>query len=85
VGTVAVFLSAPELSCVGTALPILVHDLKGDDLGWVGSAYALTSATFMPTAGALSNIFGRRAVMLSSVAFFAAGSAIAGSARFIIS
>ena len=79
----AVFLSALELSCVGTALPTIVHDLKGGDFVWVGSAYALTSAAFMPTAGGLSNIFGRRAVMLSCIAFFTAGAALAGSAHSI--
>jgi len=77
----AVFLSALELSIVGTALPTIVHDLQGDHFVWVGSAYALTSAAFMPTAGGLSNIFGRRALMLNSIAFFTAGAAIAGSAR----
>lgn len=77
----AVFLSALELSIVGTALPTIVHDLQGDNFVWVGSAYALTSAAFMPTAGGLSNIFGRRALMLNSIAFFTTGAAIAGSAR----
>ena len=77
----AVFLSALELSIVGTALPTIVHDLQGDHFVWVGGAYALTSAAFMPTAGGLSNIFGRRALMLNSIAFFTAGAAIAGSAR----
>ena len=35
----------------------------------------------MPASGGLSNIFGRRVVMLGSIAIFAAGSAINGAAQ----
>ena len=78
---IAVFLSALELTSVGTALPTIVEDIGGADFIWIGSAYALASSAFMPASGGLSNIFGRRAVMLSSIAFFAIGSALAGVAR----
>lgn len=77
----SVFLSALELTSVGTALPTIVEDLGGDDFIWVGSAYALASAAFMPAFGGLSNIFGRRAVMLTCIAIFSIGSAIAGAAQ----
>lgn len=77
----ALFLSALEFSSVGTALPTIVEDLQGADFIWVGSAYALSSSAFMPASGGLSNIFGRRAVMLVSIALFAAGSAVAGAAQ----
>lgn len=77
----AVFLSALELSSVSTALPTIVNDLNGSDFIWVGSAYALSSAAFMPPTGGLSNVFGRRAVMMWSIGLFAAGSAIAGAAQ----
>ena len=78
---IAVFLSALELTSVGTALPTIVEDIGGADFIWIGSAYALASSAFMPASGGLSNIFGRRAVMLSSIAFFAIGSALAGAAE----
>lgn len=82
VGTsTALFLSALELTSVGTALPTIVKDLQGVDFIWIGSAYALCSAAFMPAAGGLSNIFGRRVIMLGSIAIFAAGSAIGGAAQ----
>ncbi|KAF8313799.1 iron permease [Clavulina sp. PMI_390] len=82
VGTsMAVFLAALELTSVGTALPTIVHALNGSDFVWVGSAYALASAACMPTAGGLSNIFGRRPIMITSITFFAAGAAIAGAAQ----
>lgn len=77
----AVFLSALELTSVGTALPTIVEDLDGANFIWVGSAYALASSAFMPASGGLSNIFGRRTVMLVAIAFFAAGSAVGGAAQ----
>ena len=77
VGTsTALFLSALELTSVGTALPTIVEDLRGADFLWIGSAYALASAAFMPASGGLSNIFGRRAVMLSAITIFSIGSAL---------
>jgi len=82
VGTsTALFLSALELTSVGTALPTIVKDLEGSDFIWIGSAYGLASAAFMPASGGLSDIFGRRVIMLGSIAIFAAGSAISGAAQ----
>ncbi|KAF8314215.1 MFS general substrate transporter [Clavulina sp. PMI_390] len=81
--SVAVFLSALELTSVGTALPTIVEDLDGAGFIWIGSAYSLASSALMPASGGLSNIFGRRAVMMGSIALFAVGAAVAGSARSI--
>lgn len=77
----AVFLAALELTSVGTALPTIVHALNGADFVWVGSAYALSSAACMPTAGGLSNVFGRQPIMLGFIALFAIGAAVAGAAQ----
>jgi MFS family permease len=76
-----VFLSALELTSVGTALPTIVKDIGGADFIWIGSAYAVASSAFMPASGGLSNIFGRQPIMLISIAFFAIGSALGGAAQ----
>lgn len=82
VGTcISLFLSALELTSVSTALPTIVHELTGADFIWVGSAYSIASAAFMPPAGGLANIFGRRDLMLASIFLFATGSAIAGASQ----
>ncbi|KAI0701971.1 iron permease [Cytidiella melzeri] len=79
---VTVFLSALDVTSVGTALPTIVADLHGgDNFGWVGSAYALSSTAIIPLSGTLADIFGRRPVMLLATMFFALGSALAGSAQ----
>ncbi|KAF8211591.1 iron permease [Mycena galopus ATCC 62051] len=80
---VSTFLSAMDLSAVGTALPTIasaLNDTKGDYI-WVGSAYSLSSTALIPLSGSLANAFGRRPIMLIAIAFFAVGSAIAGAAQ----
>ncbi|KAJ7768343.1 major facilitator superfamily domain-containing protein [Mycena metata] len=80
---VTTFLSALDLTAVGTALPTIanaLHDTKGD-YTWVGSAYALSSTAFIPLSGSLADAFGRRPIMLICIAFFAVGSALAGASQ----
>lgn len=80
--TTSIFLSALDLSAVSTALPTIADDLNaGDNFTWVGSAYALASTAILPLCGRLADIFGRKPVMLASIAIFALGSALAGSAQ----
>ncbi|KAF7301232.1 MFS domain-containing protein [Mycena indigotica] len=80
---VTTFLSALDLTAVGTALPTIadaLNDTKGD-FTWVGSAYALLSTAFIPLSGSLADAFGRRPILLISIAFFAVGSALAGASQ----
>jgi MFS family permease len=80
--SVSVFLSALDLSAVATALPTIVADLQGgDNFSWVGSAYALSSTSFLPLSGKAADIFGRKPVMLLSIFLFATGSAISGASQ----
>ncbi|KAG8870907.1 hypothetical protein FRB97_009266 [Tulasnella sp. 331] len=78
---VATFLSALDLTSVSTALPSIAESLKAKDFVWVGAGYSLGSTAFLPLAGGLAQIFGRRPVILGSLGFFAMGSAISGSSR----
>ncbi|KAJ3004101.1 hypothetical protein NUW54_g4970 [Trametes sanguinea] len=76
------FLSAIDLTAVSTAVPTMTHDLNGGaDFVWIGSAYGLASAAILPFSGRLSDVFGRRPIMLISIAIFFLGSALAGSAK----
>ncbi|KAL6299612.1 iron permease [Sparassis latifolia] len=74
------FLTALELASVTTALPSIVDALHGEQFVWVGSAYTISTTAFVPLSGNLAQIFGRRAIMLASVAFFGVGSALCGAA-----
>ncbi|KAG7096321.1 hypothetical protein E1B28_003766 [Marasmius oreades] len=80
----ALFLSAFELSAVSTALPTIVHSIPGyraQDFIWLGSAYSLAATAFLPLSGALAQVFGRRPVVLGSLALFTLGSALCGAAK----
>ncbi|TFK26921.1 Mfs1.1 [Coprinopsis marcescibilis] len=75
------FLSALDYTALAAALPVIVHDLKGSDFAWIGTAYTLTSTAFLPMSGGLAQILGRRSAFILALAFFALGSALCGSAQ----
>jgi len=75
------FLAAVNQTIVATALPTIGRDL-GDfgNLSWVIIAYLLSSTVVAPLYGKLSDIHGRRAMMLVALGLFVAGSAAAAVA-----
>ncbi|TCD64696.1 hypothetical protein EIP91_003770 [Steccherinum ochraceum] len=78
----ATLLSALDLTAVSTALPTITSELDGaDKFVWIGSAYSLASTAILPLSGGLANIFGRKPIMLISIALFAIGSALSGAAQ----
>src|SRR5438093_12632178 len=67
---------------VGTALPRIVTDLHGNDIyTWAFTAYLLTATISGPIYGKLSDLFGRRPVLLFAVAVFLVGSLLSGVSR----
>jgi EmrB/QacA subfamily drug resistance transporter len=77
-----VFLSLLDQTIVGTALPRIVADLQGfDQIAWVSTAYLLTSTVPIPIYGKLSDLFGRKPIMLFGIVVFLVGSALSGAAQ----
>ena len=71
----AMFLSALEQTIVAPALPAIGKSLGGiDDLSWVVTAYLLAATAATPLFGKLSDIYGRRALLLVAIGIFIAGS-----------
>src|SRR5271155_5787974 len=71
----AMFLSALEQTIVAPALPAIGRSLGGiDDLSWVVTAYLLAATAATPLFGKLSDIYGRRVILLSAIVIFIAGS-----------
>jgi EmrB/QacA subfamily drug resistance transporter len=71
----AMFLSALEQTIVAPALAAIGRSLGGiENLSWVVTAYLLAATVATPLFGKLSDIYGRRAMMLISVAIFLVGS-----------
>ena len=75
----ALFLFALDQTVVGTALPVIVTDLRGNDLyTWVVTVYLLTSTISGPIYGKLSDLFGRRPIIIFAVVLFLVSSVLAG-------
>jgi EmrB/QacA subfamily drug resistance transporter len=73
------FLAALDQTIVGTALPRIVTDLAGNNLyTWVVTVYLLTSTVTVPVYGKLSDVYGRRPLLLIGVSLFLVGSALSG-------
>ena len=69
------FLGALDQTIVATALPTIGRHFNNlDDLAWVVTAYLLTATASTPLYGKLSDIYGRRVVMLTAIGIFVAGS-----------
>ncbi|KAK3181260.1 hypothetical protein K4F52_007403 [Lecanicillium sp. MT-2017a] len=72
---IALFLAALDMTIITTAVPtISAHFHSSAGYVWVGSAYLLASAALVPTWGKLSDIFGRKPVLILAVAIFWVGS-----------
>lgn len=71
------FLAALDQTIVATALPTIgqqFHDVSS--LSWVITAYLLASTAVAPVFGTLSDIYGRRAMIIVSLSLFIAGSVL---------
>src|SRR5205085_10994839 len=69
------FLAALDQTIVATALPTIggqFHDVS--NLSWVITAYLLASTAVAPVFGTLSDIYGRRAMIVMALSLFIAGS-----------
>jgi EmrB/QacA subfamily drug resistance transporter len=69
------FLAALDQTIVATALPTIgrqFHDVT--NLSWVITAYLLASTAVAPVFGTLSDIYGRRAMIITALGLFIAGS-----------
>lgn len=78
------FLVALDQTIIATALGQIVQDFNSfGSLGLVVTAYLLTNTVTVPIAGRMSDLFGRKLVLLTGVVVFTAGSFLSGSAGTI--
>jgi EmrB/QacA subfamily drug resistance transporter len=73
------FLSALDQTIVGPVLPKIVSDLHGSDVyTWAVTIYLLTSTVTVPIYGKLSDLYGRKPILMLGITLFLAGSALSG-------
>src|SRR5579875_727424 len=72
IGIMIVFLlSALDQTIVATAMPRIVAQLQGLSLyAWVTTAYLLCSTVMVPIYGKLSDIYGRKSVLVTGISIF---------------
>jgi len=78
----SLFVAALDATIVATALPVITHELNSPiGYTWIGASYLIANAVGAPVWAKLSDIWGRKAIMLAAVTIFAAASAVCGSAK----
>ncbi|KAI0912830.1 multidrug resistance protein fnx1 [Ustulina deusta] len=80
----ALFLAALDATIVTTALPTIVGEFHASSgYTWVGAAYTLASSATVPSWGKVSDIWGRKPVLLVAVGIFWIGSLVAALSKNI--
>lgn len=75
-------LAALDQTIVSTALPVITSDLGGlNELSWVVTAYLLASTASTPIWGKISDLYGRKRMLQTSIVVFVIGSMLAGAAQ----
>lgn len=74
----AVFLAALDSVIITTALPTMSRDLGASDteFAWIGSSYLLANAASSPFWGKVSDIFGRKSILIIANVVFLVGSLV---------
>ena len=73
------FLAALDQTIVGPVLPRIVTELKGADYyTWVVTIFLVTSTITVPIYGKLSDLYGRRPMLLFGISLFLIGSVLSG-------
>ena len=75
----SLFLVALDQTIIATALGKIVEEFNAyDSLSWIVTAYLLTTTITVPIAGKLSDLFGRKIMLLIGVGVFGIGSLMSG-------
>lgn len=73
------FLGALDQTIVSVALPTIISNLGGQELyTWTVTIYLLTSTITVPFYGKLSDLYGRKPLLMIGITLFLVGSALSG-------
>ncbi|KAI1643976.1 MFS general substrate transporter [Daldinia loculata] len=83
--TVSTFIAAIEQTIVATAVPTIAKSFQATELeyAWIGTAYLLPAAAATPPWGKISDIFGRKPILLAAIIVFLIGSLVGALANNI--
>lgn len=77
------FLAALDNTIISTSLPTIAAQFNATpaQYQWVGTSYLLASTLVMPATGRVSDVVGRKKVIMPGIAVFAVGSALCGASQ----
>lgn len=71
----ALFLAALDVTIIATAIPTITEQFQSPaGYTWIGAAYLLANSATVPSWGKISDIWGRKPILLAAVAIFWIGS-----------
>lgn len=78
-------MASLDQNIVNTALPRIVSDLGGlNHLSWIVTSFMLAGTTTTPLYGKLSDMYGRKRLLVIAIVIFLAGSALCGFAQSMV-
>lgn len=77
------FLAALDNTIISTSLPTIAAQFNATpaQYQWVGTSYLLASTLVMPATGRVSDVVGRKKVIMPGIAVFFVGSALCGASQ----
>jgi len=79
---ICIFLAALDQTAVIPAIPAIAHDLGAySQLSWIVAAYLIASTVSTPIYAKLSDLYGRRRLLLTCLVAFVITSALCGTSR----
>ncbi|QRV95367.1 major facilitator superfamily transporter [Ceratobasidium sp. AG-Ba] len=80
--TLCSFVSYLDQTSVSTVLPAIAHDLgAADRINWVGISFLVATTSSQIVIARLSDIFGRKALLISVIVLFTLGNLLCGFAK----
>ena len=81
----SLFVAALDATIIATAAPTISADLNSSaGYTWIGAAYLLANASSGPIWAKLSDIWGRKPIILAAIAIFFASSVVCATAKTMV-
>jgi MFS family permease len=78
-------LSFLDMTSVSTALPSMARTFQSaNQVSWVGTSFLIANTSMQILYGRLSDVFGRKVVMVSALLLFAVGNTLCGFAKSMV-
>lgn len=82
---ISLLLSFLDQTSVSTALPSMVREFDAaSEVSWVGTSFLIANTSMQILYGRLSDVFGRKGVLISAIVLFAVGNLLCGFAQSMV-